>query len=444
MTDNITALERPAPGDWTQTATAEEIAAQLPLAGGKPYPIAVKANIGVRGLRRSAGCELLDTVAEAADAPIVAALRRTGAVVVGMTNMHELAFGITSANAAYGAVRLPGHPHRSAGGSSGGSAAVVARGHVPVALGTDTGGSVSIPAGLCGVAGFRPSTGRWPTAGTVGLSWTRDTTGVFARSVDRLAEIDAALVGEPGERDGQTGVRRPRVGVPAEMLGELHPSTREAIEPALDVLAQTLDLVPVRLGEVWELSHLAAMPIAVWEARRLLGDAAARALGVEPERAFARLAAGVRSHDVKQILAAEASSPVSPDEYATAQDRTAQARERYAALLHEHALEAIVFPTTPAPAPPVTGDGFVEHLGRRVDVFELYVRNTTPGAMLGAPMVTLPLPVPEVALPVGLTVQGARFADRRVLDLASRIAAGLSSAGPATSSPTLGATTVRR
>jgi Asp-tRNA(Asn)/Glu-tRNA(Gln) amidotransferase A subunit family amidase len=425
MTD-ITPIDRPEPGEWTQTSTADEIAAQTPWAGGEPYPIAVKANIGVRGLRRSAGCELLDTAAEAADAPIVAALRRTGAVVVGMANMHELAFGITSGNATYGAVRLPGHPDRSAGGSSGGSAAAVARGDVPVALGTDTGGSVSIPASLCGVAGFRPSTGRWPTAGMVGLSWTRDTPGVFARSVDRLAEIDAALVGQAREGEAQADARRPRVGMPAELLGGLHPHTREAVKPALDVLARTLDLVPVRLGDVWELSHAAAMPVVGWEARQLLGDVAARALGMEPERAFARLVAAVRSPDVKQILEAQASSPVSAEEYATAQDRTARARQRYAALLHEHALEALLFPAAPAPAPPVTGDRTVEHLGRRVDLFELYTRNTTPGTMLGAPMVTLPLPVPEGGLPVGLTVQGARFEDQRVLGLAAQITAALS------------------
>ena len=106
-------------------------------------------------------------------AVVVAALREAGAVVAGITNMHELAFGITSNNAVFGPVRNPADPTRAAGGSSGGSAAAVARGDVPVALGTDTGGSVTIPASLCGVVGFRPSTGRWPAAAAAGAARTR-------------------------------------------------------------------------------------------------------------------------------------------------------------------------------------------------------------------------------------------------------------------------------
>ncbi|WP_370936998.1 amidase family protein [Amycolatopsis sp. cg13] len=418
----LAAVERPEPGDWTQTCTADEIAAQVPSAGAKPYPLAVKANIAVRGLRRSAGCELLDVAPEEADAPVVALLRRTGAVVVGMANMHELAFGITSQNASYGAVRLPGRPGYLAGGSSGGSAAVVARGHAEVALGTDTGGSISIPASLCGVAGFRPSTGRWPTAGIVGLSWTRDAPGIFARSVRRLAEIDLAMLGGASCQD----LSRPRIGVPDELFRELHPSTRAAVEPALAALADTVELVPVKLVDIWELTRAAAMPIVCWEARRLLGDVAARVLGMNPEQAFARLAADVRSPDVRQILEAELASPVSPDAYAIAQQQTEQARACYAELLRKHALDALAFPTTPAPAPPADCDGTVEHLGTRADAFEVYTQNTTPGAMLGAPMVTFPLAVPGAGLPVGLTVQGGRFDDRRALRLAERMAETLS------------------
>ncbi|WP_051166579.1 amidase family protein [Amycolatopsis orientalis] len=423
----LDAVERPEPGEWTQLCTADEIAAQVPLAGGKPYPLAVKANIAVRGLRRSAGCELLDLAPEEADAPVVALLRRSGAVVVGMANMHELAFGITSQNTSYGAVRLPGRPGYLAGGSSGGSAAVVARGHAEVALGTDTGGSISIPASLCGVAGFRPSTGRWPTAGIVGLSWTRDAPGIFARSVRRLAEIDLTMLGGTTAED----LPRPRVGLPAELFHELHPSTQAAVDSALAVLADIVELVPVRLAEVWELTRAAAMPIVCWEAHRLLGDVAARALGVNAEQGFARLVAEVRSPDVRQILEAEASSPVSPDAYALAQQQTEQARACYADLLRRHALDALAFPATPAPAPPADCTGTVEHLGRRVDAFELYTQNTTPGAMLGAPMVTFPLATPAAGLPVGLTVQGGRFDDRRVLRLAERMADALSNGVPA-------------
>ncbi len=129
------------------------------------------------------GSPLLADHVPAVDAGVVSMLREAGAVVVGKTNMHELAFGVTSNNAEHGAVKNPVDPGFSAGGSSGGSAATVALGAVPFSLGTDTGGSVTLPASFCGVVGFRPSVGRYPADGLVKLSWTRDTVGLHTRSV---------------------------------------------------------------------------------------------------------------------------------------------------------------------------------------------------------------------------------------------------------------------
>lgn len=414
--NDIRPIERPEAGGWTQLASASQIQAQPRT--GEPFAIAVKANIAVRGFHRSAGCRGLDLGPEEADAPVVAALREAGAVVGGITNMHELAFGITSNNAFFGPVRNPVDPTRAAGGSSGGSAAAVARGDVPVALGTDTGGSVTIPASLCGVVGFRPSTGRWPAAGLVGLSWTRDTPGLFARTVADIDRLDAVVA--PGT-DGGTPTSRPRLGIPEELVEELDPATASAFSAALDSWGKSIEPVDLELGRVLDLTRAAEMPIVLWESHRLLADVAARAYDLPPEAAFKRLVESVVSPDVRAVLDAELAHPVTTEEYARAQAEVARARIAYAQLLARHSVDGLMFPGTPAPAPLLGQDETVEHLGGPVSTFGLYTRNTGQGTMLGAPMLTLPSSVAAGGLPVGITVQGACFADRALLALGRRL-----------------------
>lgn len=411
-------IDHPEPGVWTQVADASQVEGQRP-AGGQ-FALAVKSNIAVSGFRRSAGCQGLDLGPEDADAPVVAALREAGAVVVGITNMHELAFGITSNNAAFGPVRNPVDPTRAAGGSSGGSAAAVARGDVPVALGTDTGGSVTIPASLCGVVGFRPSAGRWPGGGLVGLSWTRDTPGLFARTVEEIERLDAVIA--PQNDDG-AAPSRPRLGIPAELVEDLDPATEAAFAAALERWGDAVETVDLELGRVLDLTHAAEMPIVLWESHRLLADVAANAFGMAPDAAFARLVESVSSPDVRAVLEAELAHPVTSEEYARAQSEVARARTAYAGLLAGQGLDGLVFPGTPAPAPPLGQDETVEHLGDQVSTFGLYTRNTGQGTILGVPMLTLPGPVPDGGLPVGITLQGPRFDDRRLLSLGRRLEA---------------------
>ena len=160
-------------------------------------PIAVKDAIAAAGLPATAGTEALRGYLPEKDADVVEPLIAAGAFVLGKLNMHELSYGITSNNGAFGPVRNPYDLERIPGGSSGGAGAAVAAGLVPAALGTDTGGSVRIPAALCGVVGFRPTTGRYSQKGIVPVSHTRDTAGPLCRSVSDAAMIDAAITGEP-------------------------------------------------------------------------------------------------------------------------------------------------------------------------------------------------------------------------------------------------------
>ncbi|MFC7403190.1 amidase family protein [Citricoccus sp. GCM10030269] len=431
-------IQEPSAGVWTEIASEQQILAQTSTPvppdqrAGSPsgdtsadgaFAVAVKANIAVAGFTRSAGCEALAVRPESTDAPVITPLRAAGAVVVGTTNMHELAFGITSNNVSYGQVPLPGHESRSAGGSSGGSAAAVAEGSVAIALGTDTGGSVSVPASHCGVFGFRPTTGRWPSAGLVGLSWTRDTPGVLTRTLDDAVRADTWITGETGGQN--TGGRR-RLGLPRQFVDDLDPHTAAVFDRSVVALRERVEVVDVDLAEVLALTGPAEMPTVLWEAKQLLGAVAAEVLDTTPTEGFERLAHQVTSPDVGAILQGECQSPVTAAAYSAAQQATVRARADYAALMEDQRLDALVFPTVPAPAPPLDTLDTVQHRGQTENAFLLHTRHTGQGTMLAAPMVTIPLPVMPDALPVGLTVQGQRWEDRKTLKVADEVHAAVS------------------
>lgn len=404
-------------GAWIEQGITAPAEIEAPL--GAPFTLAVKANISVNGYQLSAGSPVLSIKEADFDAPVVAALRQYGATITGTTNMHELAFGITSNNAHFGAVLNPIDPTRVAGGSSGGSAAVVATGEVDAALGTDTGGSISIPAALCGVVGFRPSTGRWPVAGTVPLSWTRDTIGSHTLDVATAAKFDRWITGTP-TIDRLDDHEMPRLGLPTQLWADLDPATREATERAIERIASVVELVEVDPGDVIQQVDAAAMPIVLWESHRTLASAAAEALELAPTAAFRALVEGTASPDVKGILEMLLADPIGNSTYAESIHLVTDAREKYLSALQLALLDGWLFPTTPVPAPLLEESDEVIHLGTTWSTFNLLTRNAQPGTLLGAPMVTLPVPVGD-ALPVGLTIQGQRGRDQRALDIAARI-----------------------
>jgi aspartyl-tRNA(Asn)/glutamyl-tRNA(Gln) amidotransferase subunit A len=218
-----------------------------PLGG---VPVAIKDNFDEAGVPSAAGCRAYRDRVPAADAAAVARLRCAGAVVVGRTNMHELADGTTSENPHYGPVHNPWRHGYHPGGSSGGSAAAVAAGLVGAALGTDTGGSVRIPAALCGVVGFKPSHGLVSTGGVVPLSTTLDHVGPIARSVADAAAVLDVLVERPAgflEACGRAAGPL-RVGVLESFGQEADVGVAEAFEAALPALeAAGLRLRPLSL-----------------------------------------------------------------------------------------------------------------------------------------------------------------------------------------------------
>ncbi|MGL3804664.1 amidase family protein [Paeniglutamicibacter sp. R2-26] len=414
------------PGIWTHRPAGAgddagdrtEAVGTADLAGG--FDFAVKANIEVRGMPANAASPVFGGHLADADALVVTALKRRGGRVAGLTNMHELAFGITSNNAAFGPVRNPFDPLRSAGGSSGGSAAAVAAGLVPVSLGTDTGGSISVPAASCGVVGFRPSTGRWPNDGTIGLSWSRDTVGVHTRSVAHAALVDAWVTHEPeAAREGEL----PVLGVPTAFRRDLDPAVRLRFEAVLEGLGAHADIVDIDLDPVFALTDAAQWDLVGWEAPRLLAAYLAAAEDIAPGEALAQLPARAASPDVRAILQGYVEHPVTADAYAAARGLTDIARERYAAAMADAGIAALLFPTMPTVPQLLGQDDTVEHLGRSVPLFPLVTRHTGPGTVLGVPSVTLPAGLTAGGLPVGITLQGTAHRDRELLSLAARLEA---------------------
>jgi aspartyl-tRNA(Asn)/glutamyl-tRNA(Gln) amidotransferase subunit A len=202
-------------------------------------PIVVKDLMAVKGLPLTGGTRALDAAPAREDAAVVARLRAAGAAIIGLTNLHELAAGITSDNVHFGRVVNPASPDRVPGGSSGGTAAAIAAGIVRMGVGTDTAGSIRIPAACCGIAGFKPSYDVVPRAGVLDLAPTLDHVGPLAASVDDCARLFAAMLGlteMPRWTQASLGGRRvARLG--GYFAEPLDPEVRAALDAAFAALA---------------------------------------------------------------------------------------------------------------------------------------------------------------------------------------------------------------
>jgi aspartyl-tRNA(Asn)/glutamyl-tRNA(Gln) amidotransferase subunit A len=299
---------------------------------------------------------------------VIERIRRRGCVIVGKTNLHEFAYGVTSVNPHYGTVRNPHDPGRVAGGSSGGSAVAVAAGMCDWAIGSDTGGSIRIPASLCGVTGFKPALGSIDTAGVIPLSRSLDTLGPMAPDVSGVARAFELMGGEAVRSDR---LERPRLGVPAGWIADLDPPTAAAWR-----------LVSAGLPEVRfvEREPLFRVGLSI-----LLVEAAAyhrRWVSEFPDK----YGADVLSHLQRGlgILAVDFADALV--EVARLRGEARQAME---------GIDALVLPATAVVAPPVDAGN---------EVREPLARFTRPFNATGQPVVALPAPVN--GLPVGIQVVG--------------------------------------
>jgi mandelamide amidase len=355
------------------------------------------------------------------NAPVVQRLLDAGAVLFGKANMHELAFGITNNHGAFGAARNPHDPSLIPGGSSGGVAVVVAAGVVPFALGTDTGGSARIPAALCGIAGFRPTLGRYPQEGVVPISTTRDTVGPFARTVSDLALVDAVITGEPEELP-HVELRGLRLGVPREYYyDDLEPAVAASMAQLLERLRSAgVVLVEANIPDLRQLDEAVSFVLVNYEARRSLERYLATSA---PNVSFDSIVAGIVSPDVKPVYQAISDLNLVPEAVyrETLQVHRPALQRTFAEYFDRHALDALLVPTCSLTARPIGQDETVELNGRQVPTFFTYVRNTDPSSNAGIPSLSIPITPVGTRLPVGALLEGRAHDDRRLLAIGRAI-----------------------
>ena len=379
-------------------------------------PFVAKDNINTTALPTSGGTPALQANTPASNAPALDRLLAEGGVLVGKAAMHELAFGITSNNAAMGAVKNPHDPGRIPGGSSGGTAAAIAAGIVPFGLGTDTGGSCRIPAALCGVVGFRPSTGRYSAEGVIPISHTRDTIGPLANSVADIALLDSILAGSNNtvQKLQPTSIK---LGVDSSVLSQnLETEVDACFNATLERLRQAgVSVVSVDLNAIWQHNSAFSFPVVLYEVMR---DLPAYLAQHAPAVSFEQLIAGIKSPDVLGIINSQLGDQAMPQvAYAAAlSEHLPKMRAIYAQALD--GLDAIVFPTTPLRATRIGEDETVMLNGESVPTFPTFIRNTDLGSNLGVPGISLPAAVEPGALPIGIELDGQRDQDEHLLALA--------------------------
>lgn len=385
-------------------------------------PIAFKDNIDTLGLPTTGGTGALSGYYPQQDAAVAKAIFDAGGLLFGKNTMQELAFGVTCRVTPTGPIKNPHDLDAIPGGSSGGTAAAVAAGIVPAGIGTDTGGSVRVPAALCGVAGFRPSVGRWPTQGILPISHTRDTPGPIARSVRDLALLDAVVTGRP-QSAPRFDLRGLRIGMPLSYFWEGLDAEVEGIcQQAVEALAMAgAEIVPVVLPDIGQQNAAVSFVVALHEPRQ--GIQAYLAAGGS-SLTYDDVVAGILSQDVRAI----AKSMEGAEAARRAVDYIevmASLRPRlvatYAEAFSRHNLDLLVFPTTPLPAHPVDDRDVVHIGGQTLPAFSTYIRNTDPGSNAGIPGITLNAGYTRERLPVGLAFDGPAGGDDRVLSLAAGI-----------------------
>jgi Asp-tRNA(Asn)/Glu-tRNA(Gln) amidotransferase A subunit family amidase len=380
-------------------------------------PVPVKDSVNTRDYPTSAGTPALRNFQPAADAPIVRSLRASGAIVLGKTNLHELSYGWTSNNLAFGAVHNPYDSRRIPGGSSGGTAAAVAAHMAPLGIAEDTEGSIRVPAAMCGIAGFRPSTGRYSTKGCVPITPLFDQVGPHARSVSDLALFDSVAADDwrPLQPAPLKGLR---LGIVRDYwFTSLDGQVQHVTEQALQRLRQAgAELVETELPGLGRLIELTTDAVQNHDVRLSL----ARYLKDYRTNLTFEQVVREASPDIQAIFRSDvlAGSPnfVSEQVYAAARDVHLPALHRlYRDYFTRNGVAAIVFPATMAPPPPIGEDETVDIGERKIPFFTVVGRNIAPGSTAGLPGLVLPAGLTTTGLPVGMEFDGPAGSDRALL-----------------------------
>jgi len=372
-------------------------------------PISLKDNLYTAGLRTTGGAGFLRDFLPLQDAAVVTSLKNAGAILLGKTNLHEFAYGVTSNNPHFGPVRNPWDLDRIPGGSSGGSAAALAAGLCYGSIGTDTGGSIRIPASLCGIVGLKPGLGRVSAEGAIPLSTTLDFVGPMARTVADVALLFEAIAipEKVNRRPPAARSQNLRLGIPKHFfLDVVSPEIQQAFESSL----VTLKKLGAKLKEV-SLPYLKETEDAgnqiAW----------AEATHYHQQAGWYPLHAADYGDDVRSRL--EMGEKVSALDYLRALDL----REKFIAGFHlallENEVDALVTPTTPIAAP-LIGEENISIAGKDHSTRALLLRLNRPANLGGIPAISVPCGLTPAGLPAGLQFLTAVPGESLLLELAAR------------------------
>lgn len=396
-------------------------------------PIAIKDNICVNGMQTSCGSRILDPYHPPYNATVIERLLASGAIVIGKTNCDEFAMGSSNENSAFGPVKNPWDTSRVPGGSSGGSAAAVAAGIVPVALGSDTGGSVRQPAALCGVIGLKPTYGRVSRYGLVAFGSSLDQVGVFARTASDAALVlqviagrdshdattaDVAVSDYPAEIDQE--IKGMRLGVSRTLLGEgLDEEVRNAIEKAIDAYKDLgAEIVDIDLPHA-KYAIAVYYIIATAEASSNLARFDGVRYGFRAEEAPALRDMYRKTRD--EGFGAEVKRRIMLGTYVLSAgyyDAYYLKAQKVRTLLRQDfanafaTCDAVLTPTTPTPA---------FKFGDKVDdPLAMYLNDiyTVTANLAGVPGISVPCGISTEGLPIGMQLLGPNWSESNLLRLA--------------------------
>ncbi len=379
-------------------------------------PVAVKDVFCTKGIRTTCGSRIFENYVPDHDAAVVEKLDAAGAVLVGKTGLHELAYGVTSNNPHFGAVRNPWDAKRVPGGSSGGSGAAVASGMVFMATGSDTGGSIRIPASFCGIVGLKPTFGRVSRFGVLPLDFSLDHMGPLTRSVRDAALALAAMAGyDPRDETSsrqpvdaylpgrEAAIRDVRIGVPANYYFEKADTAAAAAVHRMVEIARDLGsrVVPVNVPDIDSINVIS----------RVILQAEASAL---MERYM-----GDRSRFGEDVLALlDQGRLLAATDYVNAQRLRRLKQQEFRALWKQ--VDCLFTPTTPTSAP-LIGQMTIPVNGETIDVRLASTRFVRSINVLGLPALSMPCGYDGQGLPLGLQIVGRPFGEPLILRVAAAL-----------------------